>query len=469
MKTSAFAALFTCSIASAPAFATNGDLDPSFGVDGVGQTMVTNAQGNGAYGPVVDSQGRILVCDTITSDGSTGSDMLVARFLPDGTLDAGFSFDGKVTIDFDAGQGHDACTGIAVQADDKVVLVGSTSNTTAPDGDFAVARLDVDGTLDTSFGAGTGKVTIPFNLGGTNSDAASAVAIDAQNRIVVAGTVTTASNGADFGVARLLPDGTLDSAFNLTGKISVGFDLAGSATKNDTLAALTFDAAGRIVLVGVADKSTDPTTASEDFAIARVLANGQLDPNFDADGRQTVAFDLGGGNDDQALAVAVLHDGRIVLVGAADTSTVIGTKNYSMAAVRMLADGSLDSGFGIGGKTLIPFDLTPNGADVALGVAEQADGKVILSGYSQHDSGTIDSATARLNLDGSLDGSWGTLGKLTYDLGLSVPSSQVMRGIAISHGHIYVSGGVLVDNTTDEVDDFVAELQDDLIFASSFE
>ena len=150
----------------------------TFGVGGIARTMVTNAAGNGAFGPVVDAEGRTLICDTITSDGSSGTDMMVARFDVDGTLDASFSFDGRVEVDFDAGDGNDACGAVAVQSDGKVVLAGSTSDSTTLSGDFAVARLNEDGTLDTTFGNGTGKVRIPFDLGGggTNADSASAVA-----------------------------------------------------------------------------------------------------------------------------------------------------------------------------------------------------------------------------------------------------------------------------------------------------
>lgn len=455
-----------CAFIADVAFAANGDLDPTFGDNGIGRTEVTTAGGNGGSRPSVAADGSIAICDRVDG-GSSGADFMVARFTPNGVLDTNFSFDGKVLVDFNAA-GQDTCFAIATQADGKIVVAGSTSYTNSNSTDFAVARLTVDGSLDSTFGAGTGKVTIPFDLGSTFTDEAHGVSIDSQGRIVVAGTVTTATDGTDFGVVRLLSDGSLDASFNLTGKVTLGFNASGSLSKNDLVNSMILDDEGRIVIVGSIDKS--PTSSLEqDFGIARLLPNGQPDQNFDADGRATVAFDLGLGDDDQAFGVVVQHDGKIMLVGAADTATVPDTNNYAMAATRLLPDGALDTDFGVGGKTLVQIDLVPNGTDAAFDVIEQSNGKLILAGYTQSVvSFAVQGITARLNVDASLDSSWGTVGKKFYDFGFTSPSSQLLRGIGVSNGRIIASGGAIV-GAANEIDDFVVGLEDDLIFASLFE
>jgi uncharacterized delta-60 repeat protein len=306
------------------ALAANGDLDPSFGTSGLGRTGLTNSIFAGAIPPVIQPDGRILICSTQATGGSTGLDFLVARFTADGILDPTFSFDGKVAIDFDGGTGGgDYCTGIALQTDGKIVVAGFTSTNATIGLDFAVARLNADGTLDTAnFGAGTGKKLIGFDLGGTNDDLPNSLAIQTDGKIVAAGYATTTSNGQDFAVVRLNTDGSRDAGFNLTGKVTVGFNLAGSTNKDDVAHSVALDAAGNIVLGGTANKAS----SNYDFAVARLLPNGLPDANFDADGRATLAFDLGGAggsNDDEVLAMKIQRDGKIVLGGYADTSSTL--------------------------------------------------------------------------------------------------------------------------------------------------
>lgn len=455
-------------LAAHDAAANDADLDPAFGVGGVAMTGVTNAGGNGAHGPVVQPDGKILICDARTGDPSSGNDFMVARFDANGHLDASFNFNGLVAIDFNGG--GDACTGIALQADGRIVVAGFTQSPATQGTDFAVARLKPDGSLDTSFGAGTGKVVVGFDLGGTKNDTAQALALQPDGRIVVAGAVETASNGTDFAVLRLLPDGTRDAAFNLTGKVTFGFDFAGGS-RNDVVNAVAIDGSGRIVLGGIADHGTAPAT-SNDFALARLLPNGQLDPDFDADGRATVAFNLGASGDDELFALAIQADGRIVATGAVDTS--LGSEaNYDTAVARVLPNGALDASFGIGGKTLVPFDLLANASDYARAVMQQPDGKLVLAGLAFGTGGSlaeIFAAAARLNPDGSLDNAFGSFGKRTYDLGLYVPTGQLLNGIAIQGSQIVLAGATRMHNGADlGIDDFVLRLGTDRIFADGFE
>jgi uncharacterized delta-60 repeat protein len=290
------------------ACAANGDLDSSFGANGLALSDSGNFQISGDAGTptLVQPDGKILTCTSVVTGGSSGRDMYVARFTASGHLDPDFSFDGHVTIDFDGGAGSDYCSALALQPDGKIVVVGTTSKNNSAD--FAVARLKDDGTLDNMFGeaAGgglrTGKTTIDFQRGGGDSDSATSVAIQKDGQIVVAGYAATASGGRDFAVVRLNGDGSRDSSFTLTGKVTLGFNLPGSTSKDDVATSVKVDSAGRVVLGGSANK----IGGNNDFAIARLLSTGLPDDDFDADGLATVAFDLGGAtgmNNDQAFAM----------------------------------------------------------------------------------------------------------------------------------------------------------------------
>jgi len=451
------------------ASAADGDLDPGFGTGGIARTGLTNALTNGALmgiPPVIQPDGKILICGTKDTGGPSGSDIFVARFTANGVLDTSFSFDGRQTIDFDGGAGADSCAAIALQTDGKIVVVGTTSTGVAQRGDFAIARLNSDGTLDTAtFGAGTGKTTVGFDLGGSNEDNASSMAIQSDGKILVAGAADT-SNGTDFAVVRLDTGGTRDPSFNFTGKVTVGFNLSGSTTKDDIARCVAIDAAGNIVLGGTADNGTN----GNDIAVARLLPGGTLDSNFDADGRATVAFDLGGAggsNSDFAFAITIQRDGKIVLAGASDTSSS-STPNFDMAVARLQPDGSPDSSFGIAGRTLVPFDLVANGADLAVAVAEQNNGKLVLAGQALVSAG-IDAAVVRLNANGSPDAEFGALGKKTFEFGLSTQIGQAFTGVAFQGTQIIASGVSDVGPSGSALDNILVRLQNDLLFADGFE
>src|SRR4051794_14769623 len=207
-------------------------------------------------------------------------------------LDATFATGGKRTTGFDLGGGHvDRASRVAVQADGKVVVIGAAQGP-AGDFDFAIARYNVNGTLDATFN-GTGKQTIAFNLGGGNDDRATGLAIAADGKIVVGGYAQVGSFGDyDFAVARLNANGSLDTSFATTGKRTVAFDRGGAG--EDKAAGIALQADGKIVLAGHAQFSA---FGDYDFAVARLNANGALDTAFNGTGKKTIGFDRGGAGD----------------------------------------------------------------------------------------------------------------------------------------------------------------------------
>src|SRR5262245_30206546 len=143
-----------------------------------------------------------------------------------GDLDLSFSADGKQTVGFDlGGQKIDEVAAMTIDAQGRIVLAGTAKVGDYPNSDSVVVVLKPDGSRDPTFSGG-GKQTVPFGLGDGNQDRANAVAIDAQGRIVLAGSAEVGDFpflNSYFAVVRLNPDGSLDTTFSGDGKQTVAF------------------------------------------------------------------------------------------------------------------------------------------------------------------------------------------------------------------------------------------------------
>ena len=167
-----------------------------------GGKVTTDFGGNDySWGIVVQTDGKILV------SGMTNQDFALARYNADGSLDSTFSVDGKVTTDFG---GNDFGGGVTMQSDGKILMVGESN------GNFALARFNTDGSLDTSFD-NDGKVTT--NLGGVGMAGASSVVIQSDGRILVVGSVSDSQGHGDFALVRYNANGSLDNSFGSGGKV----------------------------------------------------------------------------------------------------------------------------------------------------------------------------------------------------------------------------------------------------------
>jgi uncharacterized delta-60 repeat protein len=211
-------------------YTVDGMLDTGFGGGGTVTAEIEGAQFVG--GLVAQDGGRILVV------GNTGFDVLLARFTADGVLDAGFGAGGLIIHDVGVGNHvYDA----VVRPDGRIVAVGPTVSL-----DFMVVGFRVDGTLDDRFGVG-GLVTTSF-FG--DDDIPSAVKLQPDGAILVAGLTATAggddSIDEDYALARYLPDGTLDAGFGSGGVVTT--DINGD---NDGASALALQPDGRIVVAGI--------------------------------------------------------------------------------------------------------------------------------------------------------------------------------------------------------------------------
>jgi uncharacterized delta-60 repeat protein len=288
----------------------------------------------------------------IRQKGFTPRNFALARYNQNGSLDTSFDGDGKVTTLIGTSS---VASEVALQADQKIVVVGHASDPTQR---FAVARYNVNGSLDSSF-SGDGKVTTAFALG---ESSAFGLAIQTDGKIVVAGGI---SGGGYNLLARYNSDGSLDTSFDGDGKV----EHAISGTVGG--AEVVVQADGKILVCG----SNYVTLYNSD---------GSLDTSFASSGVFT--------HSSTVRSITLQPDGKILLGGGA-----VGSPSVS----RLNVDGSLDASFGSGGTAQIAL------ADAfARAVRLQADGRIVLGG-GVGVATALDYFSLRFNSDGTLDTTWG--------------------------------------------------------------
>jgi uncharacterized delta-60 repeat protein len=360
-----------------------GDLDTSF--DGNGKKAISFGGSDEAQVVLVQGDGRIVVA----GGGSPAESFCVARLRADGRLDTTFGSGGKRRIGF--GGERAAAFGGALQPDGKIVLVGDSDFTRV-----AVARLNPNGSLDPSF-AGNGKKVFSWGPIGR----ATAVVVLPSGKLLVGGF--SGPEGGNMQVARLNANGELDTTFGTGGKAAVDFG------GDDFGLAMARQRNGRILLAG--------NSTAAGAVVARLRTTGALDPDFGGDGRVTL------GPNGTLRAVLVQPDRRIVVAGNVGSLAM-------MTVSRLLPNGSPDTTFG-GGDGTVAIDIGPL-SDVAGDAALQPDGRIVVTG-----TGGGGLAVARLNADGSPDGTFGAAGETVVDFG------QVAFGHAIAlapGGRIVVAG-----------------------------
>jgi uncharacterized delta-60 repeat protein len=337
-----------------------------------------------------------------------------------GDMDLSFNHLGYVsTVPLKAGTGFNG-NGIIQQADGKLVAVGNTYNAKGMK-QFALLRYNLDGTLDTTFN-GTGMVITKISDLTVPVDDAKAVIQQSNGRLVVVG-VTASGVNDDCALVRYNKDGSLDETFGEQGIVTMGF-----GTKDDTCLSIIQQADDKLVVAGEAAMSNGNDKA--DFALARFNADGSLDSSFGTGGKVTTDF---GGTTNNGRSVIQLADGKLLMAGYSD---------YNFALTRYNTDGSLDTAFDTDGKLFV--DIASD-RDYAISVLQQADGRLVLAGYTNVNPGNkTNFAVVRLNLDGSFDTSFNSTGKLV----LSVDSNNnaAAKVIQQTDGKLVLAGSTITSS-----------------------
>jgi uncharacterized delta-60 repeat protein len=392
-KTLALAASSAWSFAFAPAAqSAPGDLDHTFGTDGF-LWIDTSGEVDRARGVAIQDDGKILI------GRDNERDLSVMRLESDGSLDSGFGAAGVASLSV-VGQIL-ATAAVIAQSDGKVIAVGTIED------DFAVARFLSDGRVDTSFGAGgLARARV------TDAALASAVTQQGDGKLVIGGGTTTVTALVRFDTA-----GLLDASFGAGG--TAFFSASGSGR----VTALTQQPDGKLIAAA--------TTLPSAIAVLRFARDGVLDPSFGGGGLALVAAPARYG---LATAVAVQGDGKIVVGGYGCSDEQCRFPEHAVVA-RLDADGSLDGGFGSGGRVSIEtafsnlivngsLAIEPNGSMLVGG--ERWSGDPWWSGWYP----PFDGFLARITPSGALDPGFGHAGIAVVDGGDGTHASSVaMQGI----------------------------------------
>lgn len=334
---------------------SNGSIDRTFGIGGRVLTDFTN-QNDIGFGVAIQPDGKIIVAGTIFNDAGTEISAF-ARYLPDGSLDSSFDGDGKAT--FDTPAPNETLSDVAVQGDGKIVAVGFAGadflvirlnvNASAdptfsgdgfvttsiggpaqalavaiqPDGrivaaggsvgssiEFALARYNIDGTLDAAFD-GDGTTTIDFNGGG---DVALAVRIQTDGKIVSAGLTNIAGGEVFSALVRLNTNGTLDATFDGDGRVTT--NVAPGNGINEVAQDVEIGSDGKIVTAAL---------GGGDFNVVRYNSNGGLDSGFGNGG--IVRTDFSGVDFVRASA---LYGDKLIVVGDGTEGSDIRLVRYNL-------------------------------------------------------------------------------------------------------------------------------------------
>ncbi len=442
-------------------FLENGSFDSSFEVDGVVETSF----GSGAF-----ASGDAVAIDPVTNDIVVGVTLMqtpggrfemgFARYNSDGSLDTSFDGDGLMAS---GGEGAHV-TGIAIQADGKIVASGNSNSNDR----MVVKRINADGTLDQPFGTAGEFVS-------TVGDHANGLTLQDDGKIVVVGDahIGPSAQNREFITIRLASGGVLDDSFSSDG-IEIR-DLGGLDEAND----VTVDADGRIVVVGV----TDPLEQNPDrnpFALVRYSSDGSLDTTWDGDGQRIAppalelnllpadfavgpngAIAIAGGSYadgttdgrelvvlrqngsdgwftsitgldgyaqiwDEAKAIFVQSDGKPVVIGDVHGNELVLARYYSQ-------NSSLDPSFGIGGVVRVPGIIGTAGLQLP-------DGHILAAARPTFNNGRY--SLRKYTANGQLDTTYGVAGSASQQAGTSV--AQV-TDIAVQGQKVIVVGTVRDD------------------------
>jgi uncharacterized delta-60 repeat protein len=362
-------------------------LDSTFGTGGLA---------SGAYiafnDVAIQADGKIVVGGTFD----------LQRFNANGTVDT--SFGQKGLIGTDIGKDLIKVWALAIQNDGKIVVVGQARSTTQ-DSAIGIARYNSNGVLDSTFGS---KGFVVTNVGIGGDDLPFDVAIQADNKIVVAGGARQGTNPYAFGLVRYNANGSLDTSFNGTGIVTTSI-----SNSSDRALALAIQPDGNIVVAGYADVSPGVNIIHQ-MAVARYIGSGALAGHLDASfGTNGVVEGLSPAGTDMSFLQGVLvqSNGDIVTAGySCDSSSI--SQTMTQTVTRLQSNGSLDTTFGVAPN--LGFALNSTLYTGEGGIMQAADGDLLVAGSAGDPAGfggvTQDLGVAAYLPSGLPDTTFGTSG-----------------------------------------------------------
>lgn len=364
-----------------------GSIDTDFGMDGRFERALTGDESE-VIEALLFHEGMVYAAAAVAQSSADAGRFVALKVSPLGLADNSFGNGGLAIAEFRGGA--DVARTIALQ-EGAILLGGGVSGARATEGsNIGLARFETSGDLDLGFNSdGQNEVSLQGQVNARGR----AVAHQPDGKIVMAGFVGTSFSDRSVVLTRYLDTGALDPAFGNDGIVVT--DLAEG---EDTAAAIRLQPDGKVLVAG---SFRVPPATSNDFGIARYLANGSLDPGFGQNG--VVVLDIGGRADD-ARALMLQDDGRILIVGDGDFPNQAFSQN--LVVVRLEASGDVDTAFGLNGVANVSIGDFDEGRAIGL----LGDGSILVGG-----TGDRDFAIARFTSSGVLDPSFGTNGVTTYD------------------------------------------------------
>lgn len=404
--------LFTLSLSSLLFInAQDGVLDNTFGTNGRVITDIV-AEDNEARELVIQTDGKIVVAG-LSSTGSIDQ-FALARYDVNGVLDNTFGLGGIVVTNISAGD--DVIRGMALQTDGKIVVVGYAGVTNEY---LAIARYNPDGTLDNGFATNGIDSLLIYDNPGSDRTVPNDVKIQSDGKIVVVGFTKNSGGDLNCMVVRYNTNGTLDTSFGVGGKFVTPL---GPGEAQWEQVAIQSD--GKIVAAGYYNNGSPNNV----IAVARYSQFG-LDNSFGTNGIAVKA--VGPGGNTEANAIAIQTDGNIVVGGIAPNGN-----DADFLLLRFDIVGLLDNTFGTAG--VVTTELGNNVDDYVVSITIQPDGKILAVGAQF--GATIDLAMARYNSIGTLDNTFGTNGiviqdinntdEIAFDVALQTDGKIVITGVS---------------------------------------
>ena len=307
-----------------------------------------------------------------------------------GALDLSFGNFGKTLLDWNGDLNR--ADAIKFTADGGMVVCG-TNGYLGGNNSCLLAKFTSNGLLDESFGT---NGIVQFGYGGETSYANDLI-IQSEGRILVAGISAEAGN-VSIGLARFTSSGEPDNTFGFSGKLIVNI---GEYETANTIVSLSNN---KFAITG----SIDSPATNLDMLVMRFLSNGSTDVSFGTNGY--ISLDLNNSSTDMPRGM-IFHNIKFTIA-----SYAFKQATDAVALVRLNADGSLDTGFGVGGKSVIDgFKIMDMIAEPGSQMAFDYQGRIVVSGQFLGLAGT-DPMLLRFLSNGYPDNSFGDFGMAVYQI-----------------------------------------------------
>ncbi len=398
-------------------FSQDGQIDNTFGSSGIVHWNVGGIQST-AYDMIVLSNQKIVLVGYAVNSSTYIDNFAVARLEPNGSLDLSFGDNGISLISF--GTVKDHANAVFEYPDGKLLVAGMTEGPTWGDMNSCMVRLNEDGTIDNSFGT-SGKVIVDFS---GSEDFISEIILQEDGKIITGGSDYISYDQRDFALMRFNPDGILDDSFGTNGKVSTDF-----SNSDNELLDLALHHDGSIYAVGRGNSSL--LSPFLQIAVSKYNNSGDLDLTFDTDGKLLTAWGLLGavGN-----SLAVGSDGKILISGMVKKSST----DLNLLVVRLNEDGSLDNSFGASGIIDYSAGLNLNESGEELIITPE--NKVLIAGYISYTDVYPDVFVLKLKGNGTLDNSFGIDGIVISDFSLNL-GDELFNSIELQQDGKIVAAG----------------------------